>query len=53
MDRVIAGRRVIVGWNQEPGRWFGREQERLFTAYFLGPVLVGIGKPKKRRAPDG
>ena len=53
MDKVVAGRRVIIGWNQEPGRWFGREQEILFTAYFLGPVLVGIGKRKKGRAPYG
>jgi hypothetical protein len=47
MSRVIdirlGRRRVIVGWNAEPTLRFGRRRERLFTAYGLGPLLVGVG----------
>lgn len=48
MDRILARRRVIIGWNAEPGRWFGRHRERTFTALFLGPILVGISARKYR-----
>jgi hypothetical protein len=51
IDREVTRRRVIVGWNSEPGRHFGRHRERLFTALFIGPIIVGIGT-RKRGTPS-
>jgi len=47
VDRIMARRRVIIGYNTDRRR-FGRQRERTFTALFLGPIIVGISARKYR-----
>ena len=40
----VLGRRIIVGWNNEPTLRFGVHREWAFTAIGVWPLLVGIGR---------
>lgn len=53
MDRRIFGRRVIVGWNNEPTLRFGIHRERWFTAIGIWPLLIGIQTPPVYRTKSG
>lgn len=44
LDFRLFGRRIIIGWNNEPTLRFGRHEERNFIAYGCWPLLIGVGK---------
>lgn len=53
IDRIMFGRRIIVGYNDEKTLRFGKKRESGFTAYGAWPLLIGIGNSRSPKATEG
>ena len=41
-------RKVVIGWNNEKTLRYGIHRERTFTAIGFWPILIGIGRKRRR-----